>query len=639
MFNNILPTLHKTIGKLYPYFTPNYKNLPRTAALMSSTILIPTATILVPYFFLSDKFVTDDDKDSNEHANNFNLSVTLTAISVNALLYGMQQGISVMLQSSITHAMREDHTSKALDQNKFLTYGDRQNIKSLQYVTTGIGIKDFVTNSIPFLISVPCYLISSMNTIAYIKIKTDSYSTAGVALAFTAGAGVLNYLLSTGYSSYISNNQEIENELVKKMVFIEEHGNLISLLNASQLEYIAISQQLDKVKDSISKLSSLFFFGAIVSSMTPAIASDFLGGYYKDYPDQNLNHTSAAVLNVMLMSLSTNVQSIVWILTNNYSYIKLNLEQLEAFDRSYENCLNTWRNNNKAQISYDGEKFCLNNFSVFVPSNERDQGIKPLLNNVILELNLNKVYHLFAPSGSGKTAFFKAITNNWQYTDGNVIFPTNAKDNIYFLPQETLIPPGSLVEILTYPLKPMEYIKLHLTMLSCIKGNLPQQLDTSEINQHINFTPKDPLMKSSLKGYGTITAQKKDTNPLDKLLIKIKELLLNIRLMPEKINDHELESIDIPWNERLSGGEKQKIGIIRAILAEPNFILLDEATSALDDDNKILVYNLIKDYLSNIHDDFLLVFTEHNANVLYELNDFIDSVLKINGNNLEFSDL
>jgi putative ATP-binding cassette transporter len=51
------------------------------------------------------------------------------------------------------------------------------------------------------------------------------------------------------------------------------------------------------------------------------------------------------------------------------------------------------------------------------------------------------------------------------------------------------------------------------------------------------------------------------------------------------------------WSMALSGGEQQKLAIVRALLHRPDFLFLDEATAAMDETSERRIYRLLGERL------------------------------------------
>ncbi len=63
--------------------------------------------------------------------------------------------------------------------------------------------------------------------------------------------------------------------------------------------------------------------------------------------------------------------------------------------------------------------------------------------------------------------------------------------------------------------------------------------------------------------------------------------------------DHLVEMLDRPgnWAQSLSGGEQQRVALVRALLARPDWLFLDEATAALDEPMERQVYGILAERL------------------------------------------
>ncbi|GAA8965045.1 ABC transporter ATP-binding protein [Helicobacter pylori] len=67
------------------------------------------------------------------------------------------------------------------------------------------------------------------------------------------------------------------------------------------------------------------------------------------------------------------------------------------------------------------------------------------------------------------------------------------------------------------------------------------------------------------------------------------------------------ESLMDKFPNELSGGQAQRVGIIRGIIHRPELILLDEPFSALDSFNRKNLQDLIKEIHQNSHATFIMV--------------------------------
>ncbi|KAB1069351.1 ABC transporter ATP-binding protein/permease [Methylobacterium soli] len=72
-----------------------------------------------------------------------------------------------------------------------------------------------------------------------------------------------------------------------------------------------------------------------------------------------------------------------------------------------------------------------------------------------------------------------------------------------------------------------------------------------------------------------------------------------------------LDEVDA-WDQRLSGGEQQRLAIARAVLAKPAWLFLDESTAALDEPSEANIYRMLRERLP----DTTIVSIGHRSTLL-----------------------
>lgn len=608
-------TLYNAAQYIYPYIKLSYDNIFRTFGVFSSIFLVPLVSTIIPYFFL--KMDEQEGKNSNnlsngsDHDTAFITQYIGFAIIV-AVQQGMQQGINQYLQVSITQAVRKDNIRKLLTQDAtFLMHGDLSNIKSIQYTTIGEGVRDYAKNTVPVITTLPAAVISSLATIAYSSIYTKSSTVVSYIIGFSTSSFIIVFGLSRMYSNYLVNNQKIENDLVGKINFIEANKIAIPLMGVSEKEYQYLLKNLAKVDSSIYQLYTSYLFYFLFNSAATILASKFFGVFCDNNNTNSYGDYHHNILNIMMMALSSNINTAAIILSNHLPYIELHLDQLMAYKKSYDNHMIIMGTHNKVVQKFQGDHISLSDVTIYRPNiiveTYSDIEFRTLFKNITLQLESGKIYKIHGHSGAGKTTFLKSIVNQWPYAEGSITMPEWAKDHVYFIPQHSFISKGTLLDILTYRLPSGASVE-HEVLRLCIKN-------TDIVYDQNRNTDNKKNVEHVV-----------DIN--DKINGTIITLLKAFRLLPNTINENELVSSDVNWSERLSGGEKQKINILQVMLANANIIIMDESTSALDHENKNLVYNFLKEY-AHMKENCIILYTDHSTSDC-----FADNIINICGDTL-----
>lgn len=185
---------------------------------------------------------------------------------------------------------------------------------------------------------------------------------------------------------------------------------------------------------------------------------------------------------------------------------------------------------------------------------------KIILNNINLSFEIGRIYGVIGVNGSGKSTLINLIMGLYiNEKEGNIYFDDNdiSQLNLYYLRKELI----GISE--QEPMLINESIKYNL---------LNPEVETELIYKYIDILGLDDYIKRQPKGLDTVIYEK---------------------------------------NSNISGGEKQKISILRVLLKDPQIMIFDEPTSALDFKSTQKFIN----YLSSIKDNKIIIIITHDREI------------------------
>ncbi|CAB4268087.1 unnamed protein product [Prunus armeniaca] len=167
------------------------------------------------------------------------------------------------------------------------------------------------------------------------------------------------------------------------------------------------------------------------------------------------------------------------------------------------------------------------------------------------------------PNGSGKSSVFRVLRGLWPITSGRITKPSqHVKEGVgsgcgvFYVPQRPYTCLGTLRDQIIYPLS----------------------FEEAELR--------------ALKLYREGEKSSEHTNILD---MRLRTILENVRLSYLLEREEGGWDANLNWEDTLSLGEQQRLGMARLFFHKPKFAILDECTNATSVDVEEQLYRLAKD--------------------------------------------
>jgi len=196
------------------------------------------------------------------------------------------------------------------------------------------------------------------------------------------------------------------------------------------------------------------------------------------------------------------------------------------------------------------------------------------LSNISFEIKRGEKIGIVGLSGAGKSTLFKLLLKEHEATDGDIYFDNTPLKQIK---------KSDYLKYVAAVLQETEVFNMPLRQ-NILLANMNAEHDTMLFNKSVNTSHVKDFLNKLPSGIDSVIGEK---------------------------------------GVKLSGGEKQRVGIARAIFKDPQILLLDEATSHLDVESE----GKIKDSLHQFFQNITAIVIAHRLSTIKEM----DKIIVIEG--------
>jgi ATP-binding cassette subfamily B protein len=185
------------------------------------------------------------------------------------------------------------------------------------------------------------------------------------------------------------------------------------------------------------------------------------------------------------------------------------------------------------------------------------------LNHISFETSTGETIAFVGPSGSGKTTLVKLLVGLYQPLEGDILY----------------------------------------------NGILSKEIDLDQLRERVGFVTQDTQLFS-----GTIRENLKFVRPeaTDEECMTVLHRAACQSLLARASNG--LDTVIGEGGVKVSGGEKQRLSIARALLRRPDLLVFDEATSSLDSLTEEEITETIKDV--SVYNDHITILIAHRLSTI-----------------------